>query len=303
MPQQKSPMPRISLEHWAVFKTLVDEGSFAKAAEKLHKSQSSVSYSVQALSRLLPVAPLQMQGRRAVLTEAGKWLYRQATQLLAQAAALEQSAAYLAGGWETEVVLALEALTPMAPVLAACEALAAASPTTRVRLLETTLSGTDEALLNRQCHMAVMARVPPGYWPQALCQVAMVPVVRADHPALASGQPISEAQLRSFRQVVLRDTGTQREQDAGWLGAEQRLTVSHLSTSLQAVEAGLGFAFLPEHRVAPGIAAGRLAVLPLEDLRSPPISLSLVMAQREAPGPGARWFADQLLAACRQGLA
>ncbi|MGD8593829.1 MAG: LysR family transcriptional regulator, partial [Gammaproteobacteria bacterium] len=36
--------PKTTLEQWAVFTTVVDEGSFAKAAEALNKSQSAVSY-------------------------------------------------------------------------------------------------------------------------------------------------------------------------------------------------------------------------------------------------------------------
>ena len=36
--------PRVSLEQWSVFRAVVDEGSFAKAAERLNKSQSSISY-------------------------------------------------------------------------------------------------------------------------------------------------------------------------------------------------------------------------------------------------------------------
>ncbi|STX49252.1 LysR family transcriptional regulator [Legionella hackeliae] len=36
-------MTKITLEQWRVLQTVVDEGSFARAAEKLHKSQSSIS--------------------------------------------------------------------------------------------------------------------------------------------------------------------------------------------------------------------------------------------------------------------
>ena len=46
--------PRISLEQWLAFKTVVDCGSYALAAEALNKSQSSVSYAVSRLNDQLP---------------------------------------------------------------------------------------------------------------------------------------------------------------------------------------------------------------------------------------------------------
>ncbi len=294
MPASPPVIPKISLEQWAIFKTLVDEGTFAKAAEKLNKSQSSVSYAMSALQAALPTATLQQQGRRAVLTDAGKLLYRHASQLLAQAAAIEQAASFLAGGWESEITLVADALAPLAPVLQALEQFSAHCPSTRVRLLETSLSGTDEALLNRQCQLAIMPRVPPGFWPQPLCEITMLPIARADHPLHQLKRALSEPDLRLHRQIVLRDTGLKREQDAGWLGAAQRWTTSHFSTSVAALQAGLGFAFVPEHQVRAALASGDLVQLPLADLQARRISLALVVADGELAGPGAKFLANAL---------
>ena len=58
-------IPKISLEQWAAFKAVVDEGSFAKAAEALNKSQSAVSYAIAKLEEQLPTPVLTQQGRRA----------------------------------------------------------------------------------------------------------------------------------------------------------------------------------------------------------------------------------------------
>ena len=41
---------RITLDQWAAF-AVVEAGGYAKAAQKLHKSQSSVTYAVQQLAR------------------------------------------------------------------------------------------------------------------------------------------------------------------------------------------------------------------------------------------------------------
>ena len=47
--------PRITLEQWQALVAVVDAGGYAQAAERLHKSQSSVTYLVQKLESLLDV--------------------------------------------------------------------------------------------------------------------------------------------------------------------------------------------------------------------------------------------------------
>lgn len=96
-------LPRISLEQWAAFKAVVDEGSFARAAEALNKSQSSISYAIARLNELLPAPVLELAGRKAVLTREGKVMYRRASQLLAQAEAAEQTAQLLSRGIESGI--------------------------------------------------------------------------------------------------------------------------------------------------------------------------------------------------------
>lgn len=288
-------LPKISLEQWAAFRAVVEEGSFAKAADKLNKSQSSISYTLGQLAAQLPVPALEISGRKAQLTAAGQVFYRQACSLLDAATALEAGAVRLAQGWEGEVTLAIDALVPLQPVLEACCRLEKENPATRVRLLETSLSGTDEALLSRQCQLAIMPRVPPGFWPQSLGAISMVPVVSSQHPLAQQAEPIDQQVLRRYRQIVLRDTGIKREQNAGWLGSEQRLTTSHFATSCAAVSAGLGFAFLPEHWVKEGVEQGQLKIITLQDSKPRVIELSLVKADGELAGKASQFLSRALL--------
>ncbi len=40
--------PRVTLDQWRTLQAVVDHGGFAQAAEALHRSQSSISYTVGA---------------------------------------------------------------------------------------------------------------------------------------------------------------------------------------------------------------------------------------------------------------
>ena len=64
-------MHKTTLEQWSLLEKVVDAGSFARAAEETHRSQSSVSYNLALLQERLGVALLVQEGRRAVLTLPG----------------------------------------------------------------------------------------------------------------------------------------------------------------------------------------------------------------------------------------
>ncbi|TMA82191.1 MAG: LysR family transcriptional regulator, partial [Deltaproteobacteria bacterium] len=90
----------ISLDQWRALVAVVDEGGYAAAAEAIHKSQSAVTYAVQQVERLLGVKAFRLQGRKAVLTPAGRMLYSRARVLLDEASNLERAARRSSAGWE-----------------------------------------------------------------------------------------------------------------------------------------------------------------------------------------------------------
>jgi len=85
--------PRVTLDQWRTLQAVVDHGGFAQAAEALHRSQSSVSYTVARMQEQLGVPLLRIDGRKAVLTEAGNVLLRRSRHLVKQASQLEDQCA------------------------------------------------------------------------------------------------------------------------------------------------------------------------------------------------------------------
>ncbi len=277
--------PRISLEQWTTLAAVVEAGSFAKAAELLNKSQSAVSYALARMEEQLPTPVLRLEGRRAVLTEVGEVLYRRAQQLLDLALDVEQTAQSLAQGWATRLTLAIDAIVPQQPVLAAIARFNQLAPQTRIVLLETTLSGTDEALLERRADLAISPSTPPGFHAHQIGEVQIIAVAHPNHPLARAKHPLTEQELRKTRQIVIRDSGQRRTQNQGWLEAEQRLTVSHFATAIQAIESGLGFAFVPIDFVQKPIERGELVRLHVPDRSERRFPLHLVTATAADPSP------------------
>jgi len=296
-------LPKTSLEQWAVLAAVVDEGGFAAAGEALEKSQSAVSYAVQQLQAQLPVALTEPRGRRTALTEAGATLLRRARAVLAEVESLEAVAQNLAQGWEGEIRIAVDLIFPPALLYEALGAFGPVCRATRVEVLESVLSGTTEALLKREVDLAIVGQLPPGFLGARLMAVEFVPVAHRDHALHALGRTLTLDDLKRERQIVVRDSGSKRRLDSGWLGADQRWTVSHVKTSIEMLKHGLGFAWIPREHIRAELADRTLVELPLADSGSRVVNLHLVYADRDGAGPATREFARLVTAACARDAA
>lgn len=284
--------PKISLEQWRALVAVVEAGGYAHAAEVLHKTQSSVSYGVQKLERLLDVKVFEIDGRRARLTANGQVLYRRARALLEEAESLERASANLAAGWEPELRIAAEIIYPTWMLLKCFARFAEQRPETRIQLFETVLAGTDEALTERRVHLAINSRVPPGFMGIPLINMRFVPAAHPDHPLHKLGRELVLDDLRQHRHLVIRDTGVQARDSGIWQGSEQRWTVSHKATSIHAAVMGLGFAWFAEDTIRDELERGVLKPLPMRDGGERYAQLYLILAEGDASGPGARLMAE-----------
>ncbi len=281
------PLPRTTLEQWAVLATVIDRGGFAQAAHALNRSQSAVSYAVGRLQDSLGIALLTIRGRKAVLTAHGQTLLRRARPLLQELSTLEELGESLVRGWESQLKLVVDLAFPRERLLRIVAELGAACPHTQLQLADAVLSGDEEAITTRSADVVVTTRVPPEYLGDFLLDVPFIAVAHPDHALLRLQRPLAAADLAHHTQVVVRDSGQQDPRDEGWLGAERRFTVSSMEASLAMVTAGLAFAWLPEHLVAAALASGSARALPLATGAIRNVSLYLVLVHAPVAGPAA----------------
>ena len=200
----------VTLEQWNALISVVDSGGYEKAAEALHKSQSSVTYAVQKLQSQLGVKAFEVKGRKAVLTPTGEFLYRRAHALVDEAEATERAAKTLSAGWEAEIGLAVDVAFPVWLLLECLQRFGAESPHTRIELVESVLSGSSEALLKGQAQMAVTGILPPGFLGEKLMPIRFVAVAHPEHPLHRLGRPLTVQDLRAHRHLVVRESDTRR---------------------------------------------------------------------------------------------
>ena len=285
-------IPRTTLEQWRVLQAVIDQGGFARAAEHLHRSQSSISYMIARLQEQSGVPLLEIEGRKARLTAAGEVLLRRSRSLVDDALELEQLAHNLQQGWEPEIRLVVDAAFPVESLMEVLKQFAPLCHGTRVQLQEVVLSGAEEALINGGVDLVISAVVPQGFLADMLVEIEFVAVAHVDHPLHQLGRDITAEDLRREMQVVIRDSGLQRKRDVGWLGAEHRWSVTSIETAVTTVCNGLGFGWLPRHQIEKPVQQGVLKQLPLREGGIRKGYLYLVFGRQGHIGPATKQLAD-----------
>lgn len=294
--EQIKPMrgPRVTLEQWRTLQTVVDSGGYAQAAEALHKSQSSVSYTVSKLQEQLGMELLHIEGRRAVLTPAGETLLQRSRHLIEQAMQLEQVALGLEQGWEAEVRLAFDGAYPKPALVKALQTFQPQSQGTRLLLREEILSGASEALLERKADLAITPWVPPGFMGEELLEIHFIAVAHPDHPLHHLGRKVTAHDMSQEMQLVIKDSGIKQNRDSGWLGSDQRWTVTSMDSATQLLANKLGFAWITTFDAIEPIEKGVLKPLDLDVEYAKHGTLYLVYAQKDVSGPATKLLADSL---------
>jgi DNA-binding transcriptional LysR family regulator len=287
----------LTLDALQVIDAIDRKGSFAAAADALHRVPSAVTYSVRQLEESLGITLFDRRGHRAVLTEAGRELLVQGRQLLRAAADIECRVQQVAKGWESELRIAVDTLVGLDKIFRLAAEFYAQQSGTRLRLLHEVLAGTWDALASGRADLAIGAAgdAPAGrnYATRPIGRVEMVFVAAPFHPIVKERRPLDDATIQSHRAVSIADTSrTLPTRTLGLLTGQDVITVPSLEAKAAAHVAGLGVGFLPRWIAEREAFGGRLEILEVVAPRAP---IELVMAWRPGEeGKALQWFARRL---------
>ena len=287
-------MLKATLEQWRMFKAVVEHGGFSQAAEAIHKSQSTVHHAVHKLEESLGIQLLAVRGRKAELTEAGELMLRRASYLLDEAQKIEAIAGNLNAGVETRLTIAVDQVFPHQFLYEVFSQVSESFPLLRIELIETALSGANELLSQGKADLALSPQPIADAFSEELCPIDFIAVASPEHPLHHLDHELTFEDLKSCRQIVVRDSATQKSRDEGWLGANQRWTVSHMRTSIDMVRRGFGFAWLPEPHIEDLLESGELKPLPLSTGLQRSARIFLVFTDADRLGPAARALLGEL---------
>jgi len=265
--------PDTTREQWLVLQTVVEEGSYARAAERLKRSQSSVSYALSALQDRLGLVLLEIQGRKAELTEAGHLMLAQALPLLNGFKQLESRAASLKAGVRTSIGLVVDSVFPKDRLFAALLEFQQAWPQVQVHVTEVLRTENKNALAQQEAELYVITeKQDTDAATSFLLDIDFVALARADHPLHQLEGPLSAAQLEQYPLVMIADRTSQRTQ---LRGVRSVWSFTTIEAAIEAVCHGVGYGWLPMHRVVALLESGQLKRLPVASaqIRKTPIYL------------------------------
>ena len=287
------------------FVRVVEAGSFARAAQRLRSSTSSISRQIAGLEQHLGARLLNRTTRKLSLTEGGQAFYERSVQLLAELEEAEQVVSATAAAPRGTIRLTCPrnlAARQVAPVIAR---FASRHPDVR---FDVTVSDSLVDLVEEGFDLAIrIGRVgAEGLVGRRLGQVRQT---LAAAPAYLNSHrvPRAPADLAAHRALtyayaavpnVWRLTGPDgTEQDVRVAGP---LIANSGELLIASAVAGLGVVMTPEFMMEPELAAGRL-VRVLPGYEGPLLDTWAVYPSRRHLSAKVRLFVDQLVQAFSRG--
>lgn len=283
----------MDLRQLEYFVAVAEEGSFTRAAARVHVVQSAVSAAVKTLERELGTSLLDRNSKRVLLTDAGEALLPKAQAVLDAATEARTAVAQVRGAITGTVRLGTLTAMTLIDLPALLGEFHRRHPGVLVRTSAATSGsqGLVERLLDRELDLAFVSlpgEVPAGITLDELACSVMDLVVPDDHPlAVRSEVPIGDLAGLDFIDSPV-GYGNRAVADRAFAAAvvPRRVTLemSDIFTGVDYVRHGLGVALLPSYILAGAQGVSTLKVTGA-DLRWP---LGLARPSGRAPTAAAR---------------
>ncbi len=290
---------RLTLEALEVLDAIDRKGSFAAAAAALYRVPSAITYSVQKLEQDLGVSLFRKEGRRSVLSPAGRLLLEQGRELLLAAERLVEATRQVDSGWESCLNIAVDSILEPGPIYAQLAAFYRLRPGIEINLYEEVLGGSLESVLEDRADLALGVSESinnlRGLQCAPILQVQWLFVVAAGHPLVKHKGMLEEADIRQHRAVVVRDSSRHLPpRTARVLERQAALRVATMQQKIDAQQRGLGVGYLPAHRIQSQLQGGELVAVPLA--QAPPLTSLYLVWKANNKGKALAWmlqkFAD-----------
>jgi DNA-binding transcriptional LysR family regulator len=251
----------LTLHQLLCFEAVVTEGSFQAAADKLLRSQPTVSSSVKNLETQLRLSLLDRSGYRVALTDAGQSFYERTRVFLHELQRLRDHAAQLAMGEESELRIVIGDLCPLPEILRLLRRFFERCRQTRLHLHFEAISGPWERLFDSEADLIFhhIDKSDPRLEFVDLFAVTLVPVVAPDFLAFPISDGITLEQMRDHVQCVIRDTARHSPpRDYYVIEGAHTWTVSDQLMKKELILQGMGWGHMPTFLIADELRRGRL---------------------------------------------
>jgi DNA-binding transcriptional LysR family regulator len=278
----------LTLHQLQCFDAVVTEGSFQAAADKLLRSQPSVSTSVKNLEAQLQLTLLDRSGYRVTLTEEGRSFHERTRIFLEEARRLRDHASQLAMGEESELSVVIGDVSPLPETLSLLRSFFDLCPGTKLHLHFEAVSGPWERLFDGEADLIFhyIEKSDPRYEFIDLFTVKIIPVVAPNFLRFPITKAITPEQMRDYVQCVIRDTARHSEPRSYYLiDGARSWTVSDQLMKRELILQGMGWGHMPRYMIEDVLRDRRLLPISGKHFRGGQVDL-VAARRRDAPhGP------------------
>jgi DNA-binding transcriptional LysR family regulator len=278
----------LTLHQLVCFEAVVTEGSFQAAAEKLLRSQPTVSSSVKNLESQLRLSLLDRSGYRVALTEAGRSFYERTRVFLHETKRLREHAAQLAMGEESELRVVIGDVSPLHETLGLLRRFFDGCPGTKLHLHFEAISGPVERLLDGQADLILhhIDKADSRLEFVDLSVVKILPVVAPKFLRFPVSKSITPEQMRDYVQCVIRDTARHSQRRDYYLVEGARSwTVSDQLMKRELILQGMGWGHMPRYLIEQNLRDGRLLPITGRHFRGGQVELVAARRRNTPHGP------------------
>jgi DNA-binding transcriptional LysR family regulator len=271
----------LTLHQLLCFEAVVSEGSFQAAADKLLRSQPTVSSSVKNLESQLRLGLLDRSGYRVALTDAGRSFYERTRIFLHELQSLRDHAAQLAMGEESELRVVIGDVCPLPEILGLLRRFFDSCPGTRLHLYFEAISGPCERLFDDEADLILhhIDKADPHLEFVDLFTMKLVPVVAPNFLRFPISESIAPEQMRDYVQCVIRDTARRSPlRDYYLVEGARSWTVSDQLMKKELILQGMGWGHMPHYLIEQNLLDASL--LPITGKHFKGGQVELVAARR-----------------------
>ena len=282
-----------TLDQMRVFHLVATEGSFSRAARRLNRGVSAVSYTIGALEDQLGFSLFDRSSRSPSLTPKGQTILHEAEGLLRRVERLEASVRALSSEVEQTLTIAVDTAFPETVLLDGLVQLQQAFPVVSIRVRRVETKRVRDEILEAKADLGLIAIERGINWngieAKQILAETMVLVAAADHALVQAISPVKLADLENHRQIYLADGWDEGDTSDYRVHPTDVWIVNSVESQLGLVERGLGWAFLPQGTARASLDRGTIAQLACSDIVHLPVRrFAACSPLSRPPGPTAQ---------------
>lgn len=270
----------INLKHLQTFLTIVDEGGFISAAQKLHKSQPTITATIKQLETLLGFDLFDRSSYYIKLTPSGERFYDEAQTLMTNYVTFEHRVDLIQHGIEANVHIDWDIALDFTPYITLLDALSEQYPQTRIHLENHHFSACKKRLLTGDTDLclAVYEQQAPNIESFPIAKITMIAVSNPEYYAAHKNNVLMQIMIGGTQEPLSQLGVIPLSPNA------PRCLVKDMHTAKALILSSLGVGRLPEHLIRDELASGELIALPKKHFAPAAMSIHCMRIKEKALG-------------------